>query len=89
MADFVSLSQTEEERAQKLHRESIIIDGLCYMRAPTEDKYLHTLIEAGFGRPNRSVALRPEDEHGGDRAIGGAAGLYARGVTGTVRPRAQ
>ena len=73
MSEYVGLNQAEEERAQKLHRESIIIDGLCYMRPPTEKKYLHTLIEAGITATNITV---PEVNHNFGQTVRQIADWY-------------
>ena len=54
-SEYLDLSPADCERALAVHRESVIIDGLCYMRAPTEDTYLRTLIEAGITATNVTV----------------------------------
>jgi len=73
MSEYVILSQAEEDRARRLHRESIIIDGLCYMRAPTEEKYLNTLIEAGITATNTTV---PEVSHNFEQTVRRIAEWY-------------
>ena len=50
-----SLTPEQEERAKKLHHDSIIIDGLCYMAPPVEDTYLKTMIQSGITATNVTV----------------------------------
>ncbi|MBT6149089.1 MAG: hypothetical protein HOH74_26870 [Gemmatimonadetes bacterium] len=73
-SDYVSLSGSDQSRALKLHHESIIIDGLCYMRAPTHDSYLKTLVEAGITATNVTV---PEVNFGFEQTVRRVGDWYA------------
>lgn len=55
MPQFLSLSPEQEQRAKKLHYDSIVIDGLCYMAASVEDTYLRIMIDAGITATNVTV----------------------------------
>jgi membrane dipeptidase len=52
---FIKLDPDQEKKALKIHEQAIIIDGLCYMHAPTEDTYLKTMIDAGITATNMTI----------------------------------
>ena len=55
MKEYITLAPEREAKAQRIHKEAIIIDGLTYMTAPEEDTYLKTLIDAGITATNITV----------------------------------
>ncbi len=55
MEEFLHLTLEQEEKAKTIHERAIIIDGLCYMRAPNDDIYLKTMIKAGVTATNVTI----------------------------------
>lgn len=64
--EYLDLSAPERARAEELHRQAVIVDGLCYMRAPAEEAYLRTLVDAGITATNITV---PEVTHTFEQAV--------------------
>jgi len=59
--DLIELDPDQEERAMRIHKDAIIIDGLCYMPAPSEDTYLRNMINAGITATNVTIPKIPDN----------------------------
>jgi membrane dipeptidase len=73
MEEFLHLDPEQEEKAQVIHEQAIIIDGLCYMSAPDDDTYPKAMIKAGVTATNVTI---PEVLDNFDQSVRRIAAWY-------------